>query len=106
VFWYYHRLIRLRKTVPLVTTGRYEPLDLDHPQVFAFLRHGDGEALLVTANASSTAIDYPWPDQARAYPSRRVLIGNLDSPAEHPDYVTLRPWEAVVWHLSTEEVDA
>ncbi len=103
VFWYYHRLIRLRKSMPLVTTGRYEPLDLHHPQVFAYLRHGEGEALLVAANASGTDIDYPWPAPATAYRSRTVLLGNLGSPAEHPDRVTLRPWEAVVWHLTTEE---
>ncbi|HYO17111.1 MAG TPA: alpha-glucosidase C-terminal domain-containing protein, partial [Dermatophilaceae bacterium] len=108
VYWHYNALIGLRKTVPLVTTGVYELLLRDDPQVFTYLRRGQGEALLVVANfyADPTAVE--WPEGLRAeFPHRTVLITNDDAPQEELvdgsadiSRLALRPYEAVVYHLT------
>ena len=108
VFWHYNALIGLRKTIPLITTGTYELLDRDHPQVFTYLRRGQAEALLVVANFYADPVRVPWPDGLHdAYPHRTVLITNGEAPQEElrdgaDDLVglALRPYEAIAYHLT------
>jgi trehalose-6-phosphate hydrolase len=100
VFWHYHRLIELRKTVPLVTTGAYELLDREHPDVFAYLRRGDGETLLVVCSFRGSDTTYAWPPGLlEQYPTRRVLLTNDEPPQEDEAGLRLRPYEAIVFHL-------
>jgi trehalose-6-phosphate hydrolase len=102
VFWHYRRLIDLRKTDPLVTTGRYELLDREHPAVFAYLRRGDGEALLVVANMYGEPTSWAWPQPlAVELPQRAVLVSNLGEPELDGATLLLRPYEAVVWRLAS-----
>jgi trehalose-6-phosphate hydrolase len=100
VFWHYRRLIELRKTEPLVTTGRYELLDREHPAVFSYLRRGEGEALLVVANMYGEDTTWAWPaDLSAQLPQRTVVLGNLGDPQVAGGRVALRPYEAAVWRL-------
>ncbi len=108
VFWHYNALITLRKTIPLITTGTYELLDRDHPQVFTYLRRGQGEAMLVVANFYADPVRVSWPDGLHAlYPNRTVLITNGEAPQEEYRYgsdalvgLALRPYEAIAYHLT------
>lgn len=101
VFWFYRRLIDLRREVPLITTGRYELIERDHPSVYAYWRHGDGEALLVLANYYGDPTSIAVPEGLGQYSQRSVLIGNeADAPAEVDGAFELRPFEAVALHLS------
>ena len=108
VFWHYNALIRLRKSVPLVTTGVYELLVRDHPSVFAYLRRGQGEALLVLANFYGDPVHVDWPEGLSAeFAHRTVLITNDDAPQEElidgsgeVSRLLLRPYEAVAYHLT------
>jgi trehalose-6-phosphate hydrolase len=108
VFWHYNALISLRKTVPLITTGVYELLLRDDPQIFAYLRRGEGEALLVVANFYGEPTVMDWPADLNAeFASRAVLITNDEAPQEQlsdgsTDVVSLalRPYEAIVYHLT------
>ena len=43
VFAYYRELIRLRHTLPVMVEGRFELLQPDDKQVFAYMRTGSGE---------------------------------------------------------------
>ena len=86
----------------------YELLLRDDPQVFAYLRRGDGEALLVVANFYGDPVQVDWPEDLRAqFPNRSVLITNDDAPQEQfhdgstaVTGVALRPYEAIVYHLT------
>ena len=99
VFHHYRRLIELRKTDPLVTTGRYELLDREHPAVYAYLRRGEGEALLVVNNFYGDQVTWEVPDVVGEYASREVVIANLADPGFSDAAVTLRPYESVVLRL-------
>ncbi len=52
----YRRLIRLRAEHPALGEGDFTPIKADHPQVYAYLRRGGGEALLVVVNLGSEPV--------------------------------------------------
>lgn len=53
----YRRLIRLRAEHPALSVGHFMPIETDHPQVYAYLRRGGGETLLVVVNLGGEAVD-------------------------------------------------
>ncbi|MGC3955854.1 MAG: alpha,alpha-phosphotrehalase [Propionicimonas sp.] len=99
VFHHYRRLIELRKTDPLVTTGRYELLDREHPSVYAYLRRGEGEALLVVSNFYADPVTWQLPPEVGEYTASSLVIGNYPDPA-FGDSIALRPYESVVLRLT------
>lgn len=50
IYRYYQELIRLRKSKPVLQTGTYRGLYLDHPQVMGYLRQLEDEQVLVIGN--------------------------------------------------------
>jgi oligo-1,6-glucosidase len=97
VFEHHRRLIELRHTDPVVTTGDFELLLPDHPIVWAFLRRGHDAELLVAANLSADTVEVDLqldPEWDTAVP----LLTNLaDHAPQPPTDLTLQPWESVVW---------
>ena len=49
-FYYYQKLIQLRHEMPIITDGVYELLDKENESVYAYLRKGEKETLLVVGN--------------------------------------------------------
>jgi len=52
IFYFYKKLIALRQQLPIITTGRYEVLDLEDEFVYAYRRIGKNSQLLVISNFS------------------------------------------------------
>lgn len=50
VFYFYKKLIELRKQVPVITYGDYQDLLPEHPSVFAYSRESERQALLCINN--------------------------------------------------------
>ena len=100
VLHHYRRLIALRRAEPLLQHGEYRPLLLDHPRVWAYLRQGDNERLLVLNNFYGTPCDVELPaeviDQHR---QQRVLISNYDDCPQRTRRITLRPYESFALHV-------
>lgn len=93
VFHYYQRLIALRKRMDIIVYGHFTLLEPEHPDLFIYERQYENERLLVACNFSEQAQEYALPEM---YQGAEVLIAN------YPDRApagTLRPWEAVVYHL-------
>ena len=79
--------------------GDYLPVCEEHPAVWAYLRRYQGEALAVVLNFFGSPAEIQLP-QGTIPEGSRLLIGNYkDSPAPS-DQLTLRPYEAVVYHFS------
>lgn len=77
IFYFYKKLIALRQQLPIITTGRYEVLDLEDEFVYAYRRIGKDSQLLVISNFS----DQP---QIRHYNFGTItalLIGNYEDDA-------------------------
>ncbi|KIS45280.1 alpha,alpha-phosphotrehalase [Kosakonia radicincitans] len=97
VFYTYQKLIRLRKTLPLLTWGDYQDLLPTHQYLWCYRRQWQGETLLVIANLSSTF--QPW--QPEEMPGDwQVVISNYAEISAKPGDMVLRPFEAVWWRQS------
>ncbi|AXI39451.1 alpha,alpha-phosphotrehalase [Bacillaceae bacterium ZC4] len=101
IFYHYKRLIELRKNYDIITTGNYQLLLEDHPQIFAYVRNGDGEKLLVVANFFGGQTKFVLPNELdiNGYTSR-ILLSNYNDSSEHVQEIMLRPHEAIVYHLT------
>ncbi|MGA9288370.1 MAG: alpha-amylase family glycosyl hydrolase, partial [Anaerobacillus sp.] len=101
VFEHYQNLISLRKEIDLITYGDYELLLPEDPQLFVYLRNGEGEKLLVVNNfySSETTFELPSHVEVNGYDAK-VLISNYSDSEESIKEVNLRPYESIVYHLT------
>jgi oligo-1,6-glucosidase len=99
IFYYYQKLIHLRKTVPAVVYGAYDLILPEHEQIYAFTRTLERERLLVILNFSQETPVFELPHDIR-YGSVDLLIGNypMDLSADL-HRLTLQPYEARVYQL-------
>ena len=92
VFYTYRKLIALRKTNPVFAAGDFTLLCPGDTQVFAYLRRGGGQTMLVAANLSGQDAAFAPPADFAAVPPALATQGA-------PEPGTLRPWEAAVYIL-------
>ncbi|WP_270211368.1 alpha,alpha-phosphotrehalase [Streptococcus anginosus] len=91
IFTFYQKLITLRKELPIIAEGSYQPAYEDSQQVYAFERQLGDEKLLVLNNF------YPDPitiDILPEYQNGEVLLSNYEE-AQTAEVVTLRPYESL-----------
>ncbi len=99
IFYYYQKLIRLRKANPVIVYGAYDLILDDHEQIYAFTRTLADEQLLVILNFTGETPTFTLP-QGLAFADKELLISNYDvDPAEGIDQLALRPFEARVYRL-------
>ncbi|PHN31364.1 alpha,alpha-phosphotrehalase [Pseudomonas sp. ICMP 460] len=100
VLHHYRALIALRRHEPLIQTGIYRPLLQDHRQVWAYLREGAGERLLVLNNFYAQPCELQLPDHViNAATEQRLLISNYPDSPLRTRTVALRAYESFVLHL-------
>ncbi|WP_066371490.1 alpha,alpha-phosphotrehalase [Neobacillus fumarioli] len=97
IFYHYQKLIQLRKKYEIITTGDFQILLAEHPEIFAYLRNGDKEKLLVVNNfyGKTTGLNLPEFTNVQA----EVLLSNYPDSPEHFANCTLRPYESIVYLL-------
>jgi oligo-1,6-glucosidase len=99
IFYYYQKLIQLRKTVPAVVYGSYALILPEHEQIYAFTRTLEDERLLVILNFSKEPAVFALPENID-YSRKDVLIANYPiDPVTDIRRFTLRPYEARVYRL-------
>lgn len=76
IYAHYRQLARLRMELPLIVDGEYRPWLDDHPQVFAYSRHLDGQTLTVVANFGATPLRLDVPAGLQA--EGQAVIHNYD----------------------------
>lgn len=97
IFYYYQKLIRLRKMYPIIVYGDFTLLDPENEETFAYIRCYNGEKLLVVSNWTGEEVLFTMPETAEFTP-RELLIANYDDAVIPPGRVlVLRPWEALVY---------
>ena len=89
VFWYYKRLIELRKSYAVFAQGDFTLLEENHPHLFVYQRSTEKEQMLVVCNFAAEEVPWERPDE---WKEAKVLIANYPQPAQG----MLRPWEAVI----------
>ena len=91
IFTFYQKLIALRKELPIIAEGSYQPAYEDSSQIYAFERQLGDEKLLVLNNF------YPDPitiDILPEYQNGEVLLSNYEE-TQTAEVVTLRPYESL-----------
>jgi oligo-1,6-glucosidase len=99
IFFYYQKLIKLRKENPLIVYGHYEEILRDSESIFAYIRRYEGETLLVVLNFYQPETEFVLPEEIR-YNTKELLISNYPvDESECIKNVKLRPYEARVYRL-------
>jgi len=99
VFYYYQKLIRLRKAHPIMVYGRYDLILAPHLQIYAFTRTLDAERLLIILNFSAETPLFELP-AGISFSARELLISNYAVDEAAPiAALALRPYEARVYRL-------
>jgi oligo-1,6-glucosidase len=96
IFYYYQKLIALRKELDIITEGDFRLLHCDHPAVFAYERTAGDEKLIILCNFSrdvQTIEDAALLEETK---SAAALITNYLEAAK--EEVTLKPYEAIVYY--------
>jgi oligo-1,6-glucosidase len=96
---YFRRMVRLRKSEPLLVYGKYQLLDRENPEVFAYTRSLNGRTLMIALSFSSAGGKTALPS---GYTSGKLLMNNLaTTPLQHATLV-LAPYQAVVLELTRD----
>jgi oligo-1,6-glucosidase len=96
VLHYFRRMIRLRKSEPALVYGRYQLLDREDPEVFAYTRTLNGRTLLVALSFSRGCGRTGIP---AGYTAGKSLINNLAGSPVQGRRLVLQPYQAVVLEL-------
>ena len=92
IFYYYQKLIRLRKEKDIIVYGGFEPLYRDDEQTFAYIRRQEQEKLLTVCNFSDKNAEMEIPEE---FKGAECLITNLDRTV-FEGKIVLKPYEALV----------
>ncbi|WP_309087962.1 alpha-glucosidase [Domibacillus sp.] len=106
VFWFYHKLIHLRKTEPVVTEGTFDLMAPDHPSVFAYTRTGGGEVLLVISHFGKNLVSFSVDREQISGLSGHLLLSNYtveDDASSLEKPFELRPYETRIYLFKERE---
>ncbi|WP_163538745.1 alpha-glucosidase [Gracilibacillus sp. YIM 98692] len=100
VFYYYKKLIQLRKKNPVMIYGDYQDLSLDEKELYVYTRTYEGKCWLVLLNHSDTNNLFTLPEQLDEN-NKQLIISNytdLDG-TEDIHQTEMRPHEARIYDL-------
>ncbi|WP_034670520.1 glycoside hydrolase family 13 protein [Ectobacillus panaciterrae] len=95
IFYYYQKLISLRKEMDIMTEGDFRLLHREHPAVFAYERTWNNEKLIVLCNFSGE--NQTIEDAALLEETKKAAILITNYPEEAKEAFALKPYEAVVY---------
>jgi len=98
IFYYYKKLIALRKQNPVTVYGSYDLLLEEDEKIYAFTRTLDDDRLLVVLNFSGESPAFAMPENI-SYSKADLLIANYGVTSEDIRRFDLRPYEARVYRL-------
>ncbi|MGF1724701.1 glycoside hydrolase family 13 protein [Photobacterium nomapromontoriensis] len=103
VFYHYQQLIALRKTMPVIVYGAFEPVFEEHETVFGYLRSNDEQRVFVLSNFSAQTVTLDIPASLQAS-HVDCLISNYEAPTVLSETITLKPYESFAVVLFTNEL--
>jgi oligo-1,6-glucosidase len=99
VLQYFRRMIRLRKAEPVLVYGRYQLLDRENPEVFAYTRSLNGRTLMVALSFSTAGGRTAVPT---GFTAGKTLMNNLATAPGQGAQLVLQPYQAVVLEVTKE----
>lgn len=93
VFYYYQKLIRLRKEYPVIVYGHYKLLLPESRQLYVYTREYEGERLLTICNFTGESTECRIPAE---FMEGKILISNTHRSQVTEENLVLEPYEALV----------
>ena len=90
IFYYYQKLIALRKHYSVFQDGTFALLESESAQLFVYVRETEDEQLLVVCNFTGETIPYQRP---AVFAQANLLLSNYETVTE-----ALRPYEAQLFY--------
>jgi oligo-1,6-glucosidase len=100
VFYYYQKLIHLRKQNEIIVYGNYQLILENHPEIYAYVRTFQDKKLLVICNFYGNSPVFELPRNIH-FMTKQLLASNYET-EEQSDIsrFTLQPYEARVYLLN------
>ncbi len=95
IFFYYQKLVELRKSCRVISEGNYEPVLVKQKGVFAYRRRWQKEKLLVYANFTDKSQEMEGSEILEGW---KILLSNCASPEIKEKRLVLEPFGAVMLH--------
>ena len=92
IFYFYQKLIRLRKEMDIIVEGSFELLLKEHSQLFVYERKWREESILVLCNFSAEKVSIQDENLLEMLPKYKTLLSNYKT----NEAACLRPYEAIV----------
>ncbi|OUP79333.1 glucohydrolase [Anaeromassilibacillus sp. An172] len=94
IFYYYQKLIKLRKSTPAIIHGKYELLLPEDEDIYAYLRTYEGETILVVCNFHNCNRTFSFEGKGETlisnYPTEKILdLKNIE----------LKPYESAIYKI-------
>jgi len=101
IFAYYQQLIKIRKEIEVITTGDFNLVCREHPQVFAYERTSKEESLLVLCNFSNQKLSFKDEVMNKYMEKNMIIIQNYDD-VQVGNKIHLRPYETVCLYMENK----
>ena len=99
IYYYYKKLIQLRKEHLTLVYGSFKLILEDHHQIFAYLRTWKDDTFLIMTNLFDKETSYQLPVDCQ-YKNAKLLIGNDNVSETSVMNGVLKPFEARVYRLT------
>ena len=94
---YFRKMVKLRKQLPELVYGKYDLVEKDNEEVYAYTRTLKDKRILVVLNFSNTTALFSIPENI-GLPGE-ILINNLKEIMFHESVIELLPYQAAVIRL-------
>ena len=93
IFYYYQKLIELRKRYDIIAYGDFEEIAREHKDVIAYKRHYENETLFVISNFYGKETTLRLSENMNEY---EKLLGNYEGMNQTEEGLELRPYETMI----------
>ncbi|MEH6944070.1 alpha,alpha-phosphotrehalase [Bacillus sp. JJ722] len=100
VFYFYQKLIALRKEYPIIAEGNFKMILEDHEKVMAYTRFYENNLLIVLNNFYAEEAKVQLPSNVmEGVKTSSILIGNYENAPTFSKEINLRPYESIVYYV-------
>ena len=96
---YFRKVVKLRKDNPVLVYGKYTLLDKSNPNVYAYLREGEGAKFLVLLNFSATNAQAKTGLDTNGVKLMLTNYTEMPATGRETGNFELRPYEAIVYQF-------
>lgn len=97
IFHHYRKLIDIRKNNETIIYGEYRDLDVENPDVFAYIRELDGDKVVVICNFTDKIVTFK--EESLEIDDSEVLLSNYKDERKLQNVMELRPYEAIMYRM-------